>query len=235
MSTKNACTKRSARLAKSNSSGHHSRSKCFPPATPAKKKKKTASPFDRYFGTQKEWLGHHPEVLYTELIIGIPGEEFEHDSSKYTMKQMNALRYIMVTQNRSDQLDQMEKVVLGDQANHSFLTFTTSFALEVLDTWDVVTAKLARKTPDQKLDILLAYTIVLKTHDSWMYDNEGGMYVLVKGLASAWKKLLKNNSDDSLGWDLEYTKPAVLSLLALFKSSIEGYDSCYGLGNFNFE
>lgn len=66
-----------------------------------------------------------------------------------------------------------------------------------------------------------------------MHDNEGGMGELVKGLAGAWKKLLKN-SDEKLGWDLEYTKPAVIELLEHFKKEIEDMDSCYEMGKFKY-
>lgn len=66
-----------------------------------------------------------------------------------------------------------------------------------------------------------------------MHDNEGGMGELVKGLADAWKKLLKN-SDEKLGWDLEYTKPAVIELLEQFKKEIEDMDSCYEMGKFKY-
>lgn len=66
-----------------------------------------------------------------------------------------------------------------------------------------------------------------------MSDNEGNMGELVKGLAGAWKRLLKN-TDEKLGWDLEYTKPAVMELLEQFKQQIEGMESYYKLGKFNY-
>jgi hypothetical protein len=57
---------------------------------------------------------------------------------------------------------------------------------------------------------------------------------LVKGLATVWRNLLKK-SDAEIGWDVEYTKPAVYALLKQFKDKVEGMDDCYDLGKFKYE
>ncbi|KAL3934888.1 MAG: hypothetical protein SGBAC_009487 [Bacillariaceae sp.] len=214
-----------------------------------KKKSKTEeakTPYKIYFAAQTEFLNQNKHLLGQMLIKGISpaGSESEdeeeqqqqqQDNSKYTTEQMNTLRCIMITQNRNDQLDQMQELILGDEANQSMMLFGTSFSYDVADSWATIKKKLARKTPAQKLDMLMAYTYIIKRYDTWMHDNEGGMEVLVKGLAGTWKKLLKDNSDEALGWDLEYTKPGILEMLAQFKSAVEGIASDHsGLGQFKY-
>lgn len=206
------------------------------------------SPYDLYFDTRTAFLNEHKEIEGAMLIKGIPrtdpddeddededDDKGNEDNSKYTTEQMNELRFVMITKNRSEQLEKMRNLILKDQADDSFMMFNTSFSYDVLDSWDHVKRRLLpRKSPAQKLDILLAFTYMIKEFDVWMHDNEGGMDVVVKGLASAWKKLIKQNSDENLGWDAEYTKPGVMELLKQFQSDVEAIDSCYEMGKFKY-
>jgi len=59
----------------------------------------------------------------------------------------------------------------------------------------------------------------LKEFDTWMHDNEGSMDGMMKGLASMWKRLLKN--DEKLGIDAEYTRSGITQFLADFKKQVE--------------
>lgn len=199
--------------------------------------KDSKSPFDLYFDQQKAWLKQHKEVLGPRMIKGIDGDDEseddeEEDKSKYTTEQMNSLRYIMVTKNLEKQFHAMQKLVLGDQADEELMMFDTSFSMDVLHSWHHLKRRAfpKHKQPAQKLDLLIAYTSNLQEYDVWMHDNEGGMEVLVKGLAAAWKQLLQNNTDEQLGWDIEYTKPGVLELLEQFKTDVEVYN-----GEFNYQ
>ena len=218
-------------------------------AAAAKKISQNKNPHQLYFEEQTEYLNQdeNKHLLGSLLIKGIEhdpdgeeDEEEEEDTSKYTTEQMQSLRFIFFQKNLDQQIDKMRALVLGDQANDSFLTFNTSFSYHVLGTWDIVKKRLSKipaKNPSHKLDLLIAYTYTIKEHDVWMHDNEGGMGELVQGLANAWKRLLSNKKydDEALGWDLKYTKPGVLELLHQFKQQIEDMDECYDMGEFNYE
>mmetsp|Transcript_5196 Transcript_5196/g.6050 ORF Transcript_5196/g.6050 Transcript_5196/m.6050 type:complete len:240 (-) Transcript_5196:331-1050(-) len=202
-------------------------------------------PHELYFEKRNAWLNENKDILGAMLIKGLesdPDEEDEdeendehEDKSKYTEEQMNSLRFIMLNKNRDEQLKEMRTLVLGEQANGSCMMFDTSFSYTVLGSWDHVKSRiLPRKSPGQKLDILLAFTHTIKEYDVWMHDNEGGMGEIVKGLGAAWKKIIKQNSDEKLGWDTEYTKPGVMELLKQFQSDIDIVDSCNEMGKFKY-
>ena len=91
------------------------------------------------------------------------------------------------------------------------------------------------KKPADKLNLLLGFTFAIYRWDCWMHDNEGGMGVIVKGLAGAWKRLLKKYSDEELGIDTAYTKPGILELLSQFKKEVESMEDYYEMGKFNYE
>ena len=203
------------------------------------------SPFDIYFEEKRNWLNEHMYIKGEVLIKGIDknedddddsdDDEKEVDNSKYTEKQMNSLRCVMTTESRSELLDQMHDLILGDQADSNFMCFSTSFSYDVADSWEELKSRfLPRKSISKKFDILFAYTFLLQKYDTWMHDNEGDMGKLVKELAATWKKLLKN-SDDKIGWDTKYTKPGIMELLKQFKSQIDRADSCHQLGTFKYK
>jgi hypothetical protein len=134
---------------------------------------------------------------------------------------MNCLRFIMITQNRADKLDEMQALILGDQKGSSFMMFNTSFSYTVHDSLETIKSLLKKaKTPSQKLDLLFAYTHTVKEYDVWMQDNEGDMGEFTKGLAAIWKRFLKG-TDEDLGIDAEFTKPALEEFLKQFKTSVE--------------
>lgn len=213
------------------------------------KKSKTAdpgsvskTPHDAYFHRLDKFRAEHKDILGPMLIRGIPSsndsdededEDEDKDTSKYTKEQMDSLRFIMITKSRENQLETMSKLVLGDQYGDSIMMFNTSFSYDVLDSWHMLKTRLSRMTPAKKFDALLAYTHTVKQHDTWMHDNEGGMGSLIKGLATAWRNLLKK-PDGVIGWDVQYTKPGVLELLGQFKREVEGMDACFGMGKFKF-
>ena len=204
------------------------------------------TPNDEYFDRRTAWINKHNDISGAILVKGISrsndsedesesDDEENDDTSKYTTEQMNSLRVIMITKNRSEQHEKMGKLILGDQYGDSFKMFNTSFSYDVLDSWQRVKGRLSKMTPSEKFDALLAYTHTLKQYDVWMHDNEGGMDVLVKGLATVWRNLLKK-SDDEIGWDLVYTKPGTLELLRQFKEEVEGTGvDYYDMGKFNYE
>lgn len=160
-------------------------------------------------------------------------EDDQQDTATITQAQLECLRFIMITQNRADKLDEMQSLILGDQKGSGMMMFNTSFSYTVLDSLDTLKSLLKRKAykePAQKLDLLLAYTHTLKEFDVWMHDNEGGMEDVTKGLAAIWKRLLKANSDDALGVDAEFTKPALEEFLRQFQTSVESAETYDGSG-----
>lgn len=216
---------------------------------------KALTPYDAYFARLAAvQRGQTPKVLGPMLIRGIPrsgdgsddddedeesgGDEEEggdKNKDKYTKEQMDSLRYVLVTQRRNDRLDEMREFVLGDQAGHGIMMFGTSFSYDVLDGFErFKSSKYAKaKTPAEKFDLLFAYTFNLKEYDTWMHDNEGGMDGMVKGLASMWKRLLKND-DEQLGIDAEYTRPGTVEFLRQFKKEVEMHYSVPPF-KFNFQ
>lgn len=212
-------------------------------AAASNKSSKSKTPYELYFDQQKDFLNQeeNKNILGAMLIKGMESdessdEEGEENESKYTKEQMQALRFIMVTPNRDQELDKMRALVLQDQADPDFMTFSTSYSYQVLASWNLAKKRLSKlSNKAKKVDALMAYTHTVKQYDVWMHDNEGGMGELVSGLASAWKRLLKKHDDKELGWDVEYTKPGVLELLKQFKEQVESMDDCYDMGDFNYE
>ena len=84
-------------------------------------------------------LDGNEHILGTKLIKGIErdpddedpeddGDKDVVDTSKYTQQQIQSLRFILIAKNRDAQDEAMRKLVLGDQAHDSFLTFNTPFS-----------------------------------------------------------------------------------------------------------
>lgn len=207
-------------------------------ATSPSKPSDHESPYDRYVSEQKSWMEANPEVKGYTLIKSVEDYIDEDDGERvypdsFTTEEVNSMRMIMMTENREKETELMQSELLGDQNDLFLVSFNTSFSNVVFNAWTRVKRRLLRKTPAQKLDILISFTTLLREFDFWMNDNEGGMDTMVKGLASAWKRLLKND-DKALGWDLKYTKPGVMELLESFKKVIEDCPSYCELGKFKY-
>lgn len=206
-------------------------------ATKKAKKKDVASmnAYEKYFHNMDLVQAKNKDILGPMIIRGLNSpnddngydddeedDEKDQDTSKYTEQQMATLRYVFITQKRSDRLDEMRQFILGEQANQSFMMFNTSFSYQVLDGFDDFKSTLyaKAKTAADKFDLLFAFTYNLKEFDTWMHDNEGGMDGMVKALASMWKRLLKSD-DEKLGIDAEYTRPGITQFLEDFKEQVE--------------
>lgn len=137
------------------------------------------------------------------------GEDKEMDLTK---EQCDQLRHLVMTPNRVEEYDEMEREVLGDQAGCSFTMHSTSFSYHVIDVIQTVTSQRI-KCVKARLDRLLGLTIVLNENPTWCYDNEGGdpMVQARKQLGSAWKKLLAMK-DAEVGLDAEFTRPGIVVL-----------------------
>lgn len=114
-------------------------------ASPLHKKAKQKSPHDLYFDELQAFLKKN-NGIGNMLVRGIDdGEvdeedyasEQEEDTSKYTAEQMKGLRFIVITQERADALEEMDQLILGDQYGQSCIMFRTSFSYHVLGTWEI--------------------------------------------------------------------------------------------------
>jgi hypothetical protein len=168
------------------------------------------------------------------LIRGVPDKldeesnEIEVINSKLTEKDMDHMRWIIITQRRSNQLESMAKLVLGDQASESILTFNTTFSYEVLDAFSEVKATV-RKTSSWgvKFDMLFAFTYTINEYDTWVNDHECGWggNRFIRSLAKLWYGVLQEDND-ILGIDSEFTRPGIIEMLQSFKTKVE--DFCDG-------
>ena len=202
----------------------------------------TKTPYQEYFAKKTDYHNDRPHLLGGGMLIrGIKSdddesdeESSEPDNSKYTKEEMDSVRFVLITQSRSDNLDQMHDFILGDQANSSMMMFNTSFSYHIRDCFFELKEDLSNMRKwDRKFDKLFAFTFLVNRYDVWMHDNEGDMDDVVLGLANLWKSFIKR-SDDDLGIDAEYTRPGVMAFLEDFKESIEGHDAeppfCFNFG-----
>ena len=142
----------------------------------------------------------------------------------YTDADLAKLRYILFTPRRRDYLEQMDKLILGDQAGDSVMMFNTSFSYHVFDTVPRELAKIQRKTClPEKFDHLLGLTKALKGNDVWMHDYEDGdtLRTMLQALGRQWKTILAH-SNEELAIDQEFTRPGVEMMLKEFASEVKG-------------
>jgi hypothetical protein len=126
--------------------------------------------------------------------------------------------------------NEMETLVLGEQAGDPIMMFTTRFSYDVIEAMETFFGRLTKSKKKEPLwktfDKLYALTFVLHSHDHWMFDHEvgwgrewGGAKV-VKRLAKEWKDVL-GHSDEELGIDKEYMRPGIVCMLEQFKRKID--------------
>ena len=150
----------------------------------------------------------------------------EFDPSECSQEQVNHVRVIIITKERQDRMEEMSKLILGEQHGQSLMTFSTSFSYRVIKAWNAFTVRFQEAVDwQEKFDLLLGFTDTLKEHDVWMNDHEVGWggEKMVEQLAKSWKLMLER-SNDELGIDSEYTRPGVVALLEQFKEAIELVD-----------
>lgn len=184
-----------------------------------------SSPHDLFF-QQLEQVLEKNNCIGQMLVRGISGDE-EEDTNKYTTEQMQSLRFIAISEERATALEDMDKLILGDQYGDSFFMFNTSFSYHVLDCWEIVKNSLAKsKSWPNKFNLLLGFTNAIKEFDTWMHDHEVGWggEVFLADLAKRWKALLKK-SNQELGIDEEFTRPGIVCFLERFKTIVEAIDT----------
>ena len=165
-------------------------------------------------------------------------EEETFDPTKCSQAQVDHVRVIVITKERQECMDEMGRLILGEQFGAQLMSFSTSFSYHVLGAWSQF-SKLYHQTMDwkRKFDLLLGFTDTLKEHDVWIHDHEVGWggEKMVKQLALCWKTIL-TKTDEDLGIDREYTRPGIVALLEQFKEAVESVET-YGVDEpmkFNF-
>ena len=210
----------------------------MPPKKKSKKAAAALSPLKAHFEAIDAAIGKNENGLGQMLIRGVLQEDEdeddddedkeEKDQDSYTEEQVSHMRHIVITQRRANALEEMEAVVLGDQADESFMMFTTSFSYEVLQAFDDFFSLLKKKkTAGEKFDYLFAFTRSVQDHDTWMHDHEvgwGGHKPIAK-LAKAWKEVLANDNE-ALGIADDFTRPGIVTMLDEFKKSVEDIEQC---------
>lgn len=144
-----------------------------------------------------------------------------------TEEDIKNIRMIMMPDARAEEMERVEKELLGDQYGQGFTMHNTSFSYDVYDLWvgEVKQDYNNMRKWGEKFDLLLAFTSAIMDHNTWMHDHETGWEgdKMLKEMGERWKKLLKK-SDDVLGIDAKFTRPGVICMLEQFKKAIDSLD-----------
>jgi hypothetical protein len=106
--------------------------------------------------------------------------EKEVSEDNYTQEQVDAMRLVITTPNRSKLLDKYSRYASGGQSGMGFMMFDTNTGNSIISQLSskIKTAMNADGW-DQKFDHLFALTAALLEYDTWVHDNEfhdkGGM------------------------------------------------------------
>ena len=164
-------------------------------------------------------------------------EEDDFDPTNCSQEQVNHVRVVVITKERQDRMEEMNKLVLGEQHGQELMTFNTSFSYQVINAWNAFTVRFHEASTtstssndnnnnwQEKFDLLLGFTDTLKEHDVWMHDHEDGWggEKMVEQLAKSWQLVLERTNEE-LGVDPEYTRPGVVALLEQFKEAVESVE-----------
>jgi hypothetical protein len=155
-------------------------------------------------------------------------EEYDAKCKTLTQKQVDAWRCIIVTKELDKGMEDMGKLVLGDQYGGSFMMFDTSFSYQVLGAFDIFNKKYMRPIGAAKqFPLLFGFTNTISENDVWMHDHESewGGERMIKSLGRKWMVLM-SKTPKQLGIDSEFTLPAVKAFLKDFKEKVESIDTC---------
>ena len=171
--------------------------------------------------------------IYTIAIKGIEFSDEEdskedEEPKEYPVEKLNEMRILLITERRRKLFDKYEKIVNpndGWSNTHTGNTVIFNIPNEV---------KKINKIKDvsEKFDSLLCLTLNLEQNDMWMRDNEcwgekgdgNKLDGCIKILSKAWKGLY-DKSNEELGIDSEFTRPALECLLKIFSENVEGAEA----------
>jgi len=216
-----------------------------------KKSKKKSNPFTRYFDALRAKCielgalspqgktvgGYAPYILVrgtNDPNEDSPDEEGDAYSDSLTEEDMARMRVVIMNAERDKAIDAVQDDLLENQPYRDmFLSFNTDFSWLVIRTLDEWLEQYEKRPQWQqwprKANVLMALTHCLLEHDVWLHDHEISWLDpadrIFKRLAKAWKGALKK-SDEVLGIDAAYTRPALIAMCEDFKEKIESIDMC---------
>jgi hypothetical protein len=155
-------------------------------------------------------------------------EAYEAKCKLMTQEQVDEWRVIIITKERHEAIEKMNKLILGDQYGGNFMMFNTSFSYELLGAFETFKKKFQAGIPAaKKFNLILGFTNAISQYDVWMHDHEceWGGERMIAGLARMWKALMKNKPEQ-LGIDAEFSYPGVKAFLEVFKDKVEAVDTC---------
>jgi hypothetical protein len=154
---------------------------------------------------------------------------------RLTQDQVDCFRCVFMPNDRADAVEEMEKLILGDQKGQRLMMFGTNFANEIVEAYNsrfkLLMARAAHQNrPATTLNLLFGMTFALREYDTWMQDFETGFVAeygnkMIKSLAAYWKHLLANVSAADMGILEEFTLPGIHAYLAQFKRIVEDIDT----------
>jgi hypothetical protein len=152
-----------------------------------------------------------------------------------TQAQVDCFRCVFMPNDRADAVEEMEKLILGEQYGQRMMMFGTYFANQVAEAYNgrfkILMARAAHQNrPATTLNLLFGLTFALREYDTWMNDFEVGFVTeygskMIKSLAAYWKHLLTNVSAADMGILEDFTLPGIHAYLAQFKSIVEDIDT----------
>lgn len=103
-----------------------------------------------------------------------------------------------MTTRRESYFEKMEKIILGNQFGRNVIMLDTSFSYHILIVFPKQIRLASKKNLREKFDYLFALTKKLMEYDLWINDHEETDEIrkMLKGLASAWKKILSNSDEE---------------------------------------
>lgn len=200
---------------------------------PTKKSKGLKSAFDEHFDSREAVAkAHHAsnaliiramQTSARKKPFEVPGETAKQKlvrENSYTAADMASVRLMLMTKRRMDKLESAAKLLLGKQAGKDVMAFNTDFSHHMEESLERVLKSILRLTPAVAFDTLLGFTIQLKTHSTWLEDNELLDTELFTRFGAVWAKLLANE-DAKLEIDAEFTRPGVLEMLQQLKAMLD--------------
>ena len=154
----------------------------------------------------------------------------KEEKEELTSDQVDTLRHIIITKDRSKFLKSASKFASCGQDQDGFAMFNTHSGNNVISgIIKEVQKAMCKKTLPERFDAMFGLFWALNEYDNWMSDNEewgedGLLDKSIRYFGSTWKKLLLH-SDNELGIDSFFTRRGILSLLEKFKNSIENCEA----------
>lgn len=148
----------------------------------------------------------------------------------YTQEHVDFIRCVILSPEREHAVEEMTRLVLGDQYGHSTKLFNpTQFASDVLAAFESMNANFKNKRLwGKKFNILFGFTLAIKQYDTWADDSilnaELGrmsdmLNEMIDEICIMWKKVMKRSSIE-LEIDDEFTRPGIECFLLKFMESV---------------